>query len=741
MASFTVDTHLFRELGELLVGRDSTALIELIKNAYDADASRITVYGADLDDLQHGLIRLVDDGTGMTPAEFEAGFLRIASRTKEAGERRSRIYGRRYTGAKGIGRLAAHKLAALLEVASSSRDGAHGRASAIEASIDWDAIEALETLDDVAGSDALMVREVRSSDSSGTTITLRRLRKGWTGADRGRFLAEVQTFSPALVLTDPLPAAVLPEPLLFEHPFARDSTKRDPGFTVDLEGDLTAGDDYWRAVAEACSWVIEVDSSAEGTTIGVAPTVLTAMRRPGAERRIYQVENDSPWEGPSLQARILVRDGRLAVPGPVAQWATRVAGVRVFLEGFRVLPYGERSNDWLSLDSDYARRSRNFPFEDPDREATLAEEGALKILPNAGYFGGVFLTEARAASLRMLVNREGFVPDSSFVAMTDTLRRAISIAVRVRSAAPPRVMGTKPSTVDEPSVAVLKRTIDAARTEVEGVGSHLGLGELNEAHASADRASRLLFEADGQLEGLMTDTSMLRVLASVGTQMAAFIHEVRGLVSSAEAAEASLDHLSMEASLDAEWRKQVQALNRTVSSLRQGLDRQASYLIDVLAADARRRRSRQPLLQRANAVLDLFSPALGARGITVSMTIPDDLTTPPMFRAELVALLVNLLSNAVKAAGDHGRIFIAADQTPALVLRIENSGVAVDEVEAERWFRPFESSTESVDPMLGQGMGMGLPISRRIITDYGGSIEFVTPTEGLATAIEVRWAN
>ena len=31
MPHFTVDTHLFRELGELLVGRDSTALVELIK--------------------------------------------------------------------------------------------------------------------------------------------------------------------------------------------------------------------------------------------------------------------------------------------------------------------------------------------------------------------------------------------------------------------------------------------------------------------------------------------------------------------------------------------------------------------------------------------------------------------------------------------------------------------------------------------------------------------------------------
>ena len=44
MAKFTVDTQLFRELGELLVGRESTALVELIKNSYDADSSAVAVY-------------------------------------------------------------------------------------------------------------------------------------------------------------------------------------------------------------------------------------------------------------------------------------------------------------------------------------------------------------------------------------------------------------------------------------------------------------------------------------------------------------------------------------------------------------------------------------------------------------------------------------------------------------------------------------------------------------------------
>src|SRR5260370_23325438 len=148
MAKFTVDSHLFRELGALLVGRDSTALIELIKNAYDADAKRVTVYGEGLENTSKGFIRIVDDGVGMTPELFEEGFLRIASRGKEQGDRRSIKFERRYTGAKGIGRLAAHKLARYLTVTSNpDPEYRGGSQKENQAKNDWDKVQACETIE------------------------------------------------------------------------------------------------------------------------------------------------------------------------------------------------------------------------------------------------------------------------------------------------------------------------------------------------------------------------------------------------------------------------------------------------------------------------------------------------------------------------------------------------------------------------------------------------------------------
>jgi hypothetical protein len=72
LGGFTVDTNLFRELGQYLVGRNSTALIELVKNAYDADATELIVSGEELRSAERGSITLVDNGTGMSPGDLSA---------------------------------------------------------------------------------------------------------------------------------------------------------------------------------------------------------------------------------------------------------------------------------------------------------------------------------------------------------------------------------------------------------------------------------------------------------------------------------------------------------------------------------------------------------------------------------------------------------------------------------------------------------------------------------------------
>ena len=81
---------------------------------------------------------------------------------------------------------------------------------------------------------------------------------------------------------------------------------------------------------------------------------------------------------------------------------------------------------------------------------------------------------------------------------------------------------------------------------------------------------------------------------------------------------------------------------------------------------------------------------------------------------------------------------ISAEQDDLTMrLRIENSGEEVDVLSAERWFEPFQSTTVDVDESLGQGMGLGLTITRSLLDEYGGQIHFKTPSPGYSTAVEV----
>ena len=208
------------------MGRDSTALIELIKNSYDADATEVIVHGENLDDQERGRIVILDNGTGMTRDRFVSGFLRVASRLKDKGTRRSSVYGRRYTGVKGIGRLAAHKLARRLEVSSIHRGvTGDGPAEELRATLDWDAIEAYETLDEMPDDVVSVIESTvngSTSTSSGTALTLSNLRRPWTPKERNRFFGEVQQFQTPDFVRKPLPTSVVPEPVLFKRPILRD---------------------------------------------------------------------------------------------------------------------------------------------------------------------------------------------------------------------------------------------------------------------------------------------------------------------------------------------------------------------------------------------------------------------------------------------------------------------------------------------------------------------------------------
>src|SRR5207244_4275153 len=90
---------------------------------------------------------------------------------------------------------------------------------------------------------------------------------------------------------------------------------------------------------------------------------------------------------------------------------------------------------------DYTRRARGSVLlgegivVDPSLDEESDKDWALSFLPNRNYYGAVFLTQASGAPLRLLVNREGFVPDGAFDGLQKLVRAALDLSTRVRAAA------------------------------------------------------------------------------------------------------------------------------------------------------------------------------------------------------------------------------------------------------------------------------------------------------------------
>jgi signal transduction histidine kinase len=755
-AGFSVDTHLFRELGELLVGRDSTALVELVKNSYDADATHVVVHGERLGDVEGGRIVVSDDGTGMTLSEFRRGFLRVAARTKSSGERRSPRFGRRFTGEKGIGRLAAHKLSRHIDVRTVPwTGGTEGRSAGLLASIDWDTLEQYESLDQAK--DAVLIHSlpIAPNAPSGTEINLARLRRPWSSEDLSRFLAEAGSFEPFPVLVNPLSAAFGAQKLLFDQPTVRDVVNPDPGFTVKFEGEFEAGGEMWDEMLESVEWVIEVRSTRQSIRYAIAPTPRERERR-GGEAATYTLPQPDVEAGPFFDARLLIRE-RTQASNEFRVWSHEVSGVRIFMEGFRVLPYGEPGNDWLHLDRDYTARSRAFraiagveEFADPGVDT----EAGLTILPNDSFVGGVFLTEAGAPSLQMLVNREGFVPNRSLELLERHVRASADLLLRARAASRlserearrRRRRTPRPAEVDgTPLIAQrredLRDAIARAEEETALARRAMARGAFDESERRIGNVEVALADLTNALTEFVTEQGVLPVLASVGIQMAQFTHEINGLVGLAQSADQALDRIRSETGLSRSARTGLSETRRIVAELRSRLERQASYLVDVITPDARRRRARLSIADRFDAAVRLVEGAASDRGVRIRNEIPPELKSPPMYPAELTAVLANLISNAVKAAGENGRVVAMGEEAEdgSVIIEIGNTGVAVNVADSERWFRPFESTTTVVDPVLGQGMGLGLPITRAVLEEYGATIGFVKSGRRFATLVRITF--
>ena len=418
--TFSVEARLLRELGERLVRSPEVALVELVKNAYDADASRCT--------LRHesGSIWVADNGHGMTLAEFRTAWMRVGTSSKESAAT-SRRFSREVTGEKGIGRFAVRFLGPSLDLESIAYDHKRGEHTRLRAHFDWPVFDRHEDIGQVAVPYELEVLEERHE--TGTTLVIGDARELTAKDLRAVRTASVGLLSPLRPLfrnSDQSASA------------ATTSRESDPGFALEIQDEDTTIDDVAASVLE--HFVVRAELG--GTKTHVA---LNVFRR-GESKPYLKIKHPRPSGlGPvSADVRFFPRRAGTFqgtdMNGKVAyKWIKDNAGVAVFDRAFRVQPYGTTGDDWLSLQADVARRERDprSPLAHKYFPMSEAEHGDTKLnwmlrLPQSAQVVGVVEVRAhrgggasRESDLVPAADREGFIDNLGFKHLWDLVRGAL----------------------------------------------------------------------------------------------------------------------------------------------------------------------------------------------------------------------------------------------------------------------------------------------------------------------------
>lgn len=193
---FKVDANAILALGRNSIKDHTTAVVELIKNSYDADADKVELTIRSKA-TNSGLVRIADNGHGMSDRDIENSWLRIGFSDKVVNRTTNR-FGRRKTGEKGIGRLSADRLGSVLEVRTKSR--AHAATGVV---VDWSKFEGSGF---EVGSIPLKIptdpqpkipgNNPVQRAATGTELLIRKLRQSWTPADIQQLHAELSLLLP-----------------------------------------------------------------------------------------------------------------------------------------------------------------------------------------------------------------------------------------------------------------------------------------------------------------------------------------------------------------------------------------------------------------------------------------------------------------------------------------------------------------------------------------------------------------
>ncbi len=724
-ANFQTQGRLLQELGERLVAKADVALLELIKNAYDADAHECRV------SFDGSCIEIIDNGHGMTENEFLQNWMRIATPDKQR-QRLSRKYQRKVTGSKGIGRFAVRFLGRVLDLETVANVGSR-RKTFLKTKFRWEKIDAASQLHTVKIQ--YEVWPVKGNRPTGTRLKISKLRN----PEDIQFSKEQRT---------ELLSIINPYSGLERGWFSRQAgSAQDPGFTVILPKTDEEGE---QDIASA--------------VLDNAYSQLTIEHKDGKVK--YRIRHKDgrillsrDIEYPSQISRGLFADVRycprragmfqnIGLDGrKIYGWLRENGGIGIVDHGFRIRPFGFRDDDWLNLglDSGHNRRTWRVQFMNdlyPMSAEAIAHPklNPMLYLPNFHQLVGAVFVEssqdtdsARPKDLTPSMDREGFVDNGAFRALFQIVRAGLEMLAYADHAEQRRIE-------EEKAQRLVKEMREDYRAAIDYVSRIPTLSESDKQQVIG-RFQELITELKDVQDYQKTAVSRMETIALLGVLAGFLTHEMKRIIHDLDQVIKEIRSKAISPSIST----MLTRVQKTRDEIAGQIQFSSTYISNVQAPQVTK--AALNVKSQVRRVLERFSYFTEDRKVNVECSIDNDLMTPPLPVALYSGVLLNLYTNALKAIfGGQGsapqrRIAIKAWNVPKQhVLEVADTGIGIPPHLRQRIWDPLFTTTSggSSNP-LGSGMGLGLTLVKQLLSGAGGRIELVDPPPGYNTCFRVQF--
>lgn len=744
MAKLRPRARIVRTIGDQLISGPEAALIELVKNAYDADSPSVHIQIVPPGSLQEGRkpgrIIVMDTGHGMTAADLIDKWFEPATTDKV--ERRHSPGERRMLGAKGVGRFAAARLGRYLSLRCAGKaDTGDVEVSQIE--IDWSAFEKSKYLDQIEI--AVNTQPAPAGqEQTGVTLDISELRDAWTQRQLTDLVRELRR------LASPQRAQESGFRIFLD---LTGFTKEDHGFdgqsivsgpfaslaegqenSEAISGDVEEEEEEEDPteilplrVSDVFHYKVEGTFDRDGAFMGTflnqraggqehALNIDAPDLAPGEEHcgsvsvriNIYDREGDSVLE--LLKTLGLGALGRLE--------ARRILdeniGVGIYRGGFRIRPYGDAETDWLELERLRVQNpSRKLGLNqvwgvvdiEPEETSRLVERSSREGLEHTGAFSRLkrLIADlmARAEDLRVTFREMAGIsrrPEGD----TGSIRTQASLQATSRAIAqlPPRFR--------EPVERALKQEGKALRNAIDELEAYQQ--KLNAQSSLGLVVSQVLHDGRRFLGDIATRSQTLADGAPRLLEESTFGDHFRTtLKQNAESIQKSASHIT----------KLFRAL-------------------DPLAGRKRGRPKELNAMDVVASCVNLLGDSIRTGGVEVVVQAPADLPRVTAYEADLMAALLNIIDNAVHWLGTSTllprQLSISAKASKKWVrLHLSNNGPAIQDLFRRNLFTPGFS-------LKPDGSGLGLAIAREAMRASKGNVLFDEEAQNTTFVIEIQRA-